>query len=135
MSVIVDTTVLSLAFRRDGPRGTAEERELVALVRAGRVVMLGPVRQELLSGIRTNEQFRVLRDRLRAFPDHRLRAEDYEEAASCYNRCRAKGVQGSSTDFLLSAVSLRSRFPIFTTDRDFEGFARVLRLKLHKPSA
>ncbi len=69
--------------------------------------MLGAIRQEILSGIRAAEQFKKLRDSLRAFPDEPLQQDDYEEAASCFNRCRGKGVQGSNTDFLLCAVALR----------------------------
>ena len=132
MDVIVDTSVWSLALRRDAPRGTPEELELAVLIRKGGVMLLGPVRQELLSGIRSEQQFRLVRDRLSAFPDLRLHPADFESAASCFNRCRARGIQGSNTDFLLCAVSLDRGLPIFTTDRDFEGFARVLALKLHR---
>jgi predicted nucleic acid-binding protein len=95
--------------------------------------MLGAIRQELLSGIRTIEQFKKLRDSLRSFPDEPLSQEDYEDAANCFNRCRVKGAQGSNTDFLLCAVALRRSVPIFTTDDDFQGFAKHLRLELHQP--
>ncbi len=133
MNVIVNTSVWSLALRRGAPRGTAPERELVELVREGRVLVVGPVRQEILSGVREPEQFKTLRDRLRAFPDVALEAHDYEEAAVCFNRCRSKGVQGSNTDFLLCAVALRHGAAILTTDKDFDRFARILRLDLHQP--
>ena len=66
MNVLVDTSVWSLALRRNKPRGTAEERELTELIREGRVAIIGPIRQELLSGVKTLAQFRTLRDRLRA---------------------------------------------------------------------
>jgi predicted nucleic acid-binding protein len=93
----------------------------------------GAIRQEILSGIRTAEQSRKLRDRLRAFEDVTLHEVDYEEAATCFNRCRAKGLQGSNTDFLMCAVSLRHDLAILTTDQDFEGFANVLGFELHEP--
>ncbi|MDX2052570.1 MAG: PIN domain-containing protein [Polyangiaceae bacterium] len=93
--------------------------------------MIGAIRQELLSGVRVGEQYRKLRERLRAFEDIPLEAADYEEAAACFNRCRAKGVQGSNTDFLICAVSLRRKLAVFTTDQDFERFSRVLGLELH----
>lgn len=95
--------------------------------------MIGSIRQEILSGIRAPEQYRKLRDRLRAFSDEVLDEADYGEAATCFNRCRAKGLQGSNTDFLICAVSMRRRFPILTTDNDFAGFARVLGFDLHAP--
>jgi predicted nucleic acid-binding protein len=131
MRVLVDTSVWSLALRRGAPLDGPPERELGELVREGRVVMVGPIRQELLSGIRSDLQFRKVRDRLRAFEDLPLGPEDYEEAAGCYNRCRAKGVQGGAVDFLLCAVALRHAVPLFTSDGDFVHYARVLRLRLH----
>ena len=133
MNVLVDTSVWSLAFWRDAPRGTAPEGELRELIGEGRVLMLGAIRQELLSGIRTTEQFKKLRERLRAFPDMPLSEADYEEAASCFNRCRSRGVQGSNTDFLMCAVALRRSAAILTTDGDFPRFAKILQVKLHQP--
>jgi len=131
--VLVDTSVWSLALRRPTNERSAETAELVELVREGRVEMIGAIRQEILSGIRAAEQFRKLRDRLRAFADVPLVESDYEEAASCSHRCRAKGLQGSNTDFLMCAVSIRHGLAILTTDKDFEGFARVLGFELHAP--
>lgn len=104
MSVIVDTPVWSLALRRANSARNAEAEELARLIREGRALLLGPVRQELLSGIRSKDQFKTLRAALRPFPELRLQRADYEEAAECHNRCRARGVQGSNTDFLLCAV-------------------------------
>ena len=132
MNVLVDTSVWSLALRRDTPRQTPEETELVELIGEGRVLMLGAVRQELLSGIRGSAQFRRLRDRLRAFPDVALEEADYEDAASCFNQCRSRGVQGSNTDFLLCAAALRRSAAVFTVDDDFVHYARVLHVKLHE---
>lgn len=133
MNVLVDTSVWSLALRRGSPRGTRAEIELVELIREGRVLMLGAIRQELLSGIRTNEQFKKLQDHLRAFRDVPLEEADYEEAAACFNRCRGKGIQGSNTDFLLCAVAIRRNAAILTADDDFAHFARIVHVKLHQP--
>jgi predicted nucleic acid-binding protein len=133
MNVLVDTSVWSLALRRNSPRGTPAEVELVELIREGRVLMLGAIRQELLSGIRSAEHFKKLREGLRAFEDAALDETDYEEAAARFNRCRARGVQGSNTDFLICAFAVRRNAAVLTTDDDFEGFARVLHVNLHKP--
>ncbi len=133
MNVLVDTSVWSLALRRPKTHGSSETAELVELIREGRVAMIGAIRQEILSGIRASEQYRKLRDRLRAFSDEAVDATDYEEAVTCFNRCRAKGLQGSNTDFLICAVSMRRKFAVLTTDKDFAGFARVLGFELHAP--
>jgi predicted nucleic acid-binding protein len=133
VNVLVDTSVWSLALRRPALEGGAATAELVELIREGRVAIIGAIRQEILSGIRVAEQYRKLRDRLRAFGDVTLDEVDYEEAAICFNRCRAKGLQGSNTDFLMCAVSLRHDLAVLTTDKDFEGFAKVLGFELHEP--
>jgi predicted nucleic acid-binding protein len=133
MNVLVDTSVWSLALRRPAAHGSEETVELVELIREGRVAMIGAIRQEILSGLRASEQYRKLRDRLRAFGDEMLEEADYEEAATCFNRCRAKGLQGSNTDFLICAVSMRRRLAVLTTDKDFAGFAKVLGFELHAP--
>jgi predicted nucleic acid-binding protein len=131
VNVLVDTSVWSLALRHRAGSGHATRAELAELIREGRVAMIGPIRQELLSGIRRREDFDRLRERLADFPDTMLTRGDYERGAEHFNTCRAKGVQGSNTDFLLCAVAERLRSPIFTTDHDFRNFARLLPIQLH----
>jgi len=133
MNIVVDTSVWSLALRRQRSSMAAEALELSELVREGRVALLGPVRQELLSGVPVAQQYETLREHLRAFPDVALESEDYEEAAAFFNRCRAKGVQGSNTDFLICAAAARRQFGILTTDSDFTHLAKVLPIQLHPP--
>ena len=106
--------------------------DLAELIREGRVTMLGSIRQELLSGIKADAQFRTVRDRLRAFPDLPLENTDYEEAAACFNQCRKNGISGSTTDFLICAVALRHDLAIFTTDKDFVRYRTVLPVELHE---
>lgn len=133
MNIVIDTSVWSLALRRRKAVRAIEALELAELIREGRVAMLGPVRQELLSGVANPEQHETLREYLRAFPDVPLEPEDYEEAAAFFTRCRAKGIQGSNTDFLICAVASRRQLGILTTDIDFAHFAKVLPVHLHVP--
>lgn len=133
MNVLVDTSVWSLALRRAKRVDQAASSELGELIQEGRVVMVGAIRQELLSGIKLSMQFDSLREHLRAFPDLELERGDYEEAAQAFNRCRERGVQGSNTDFLLCAIALRRELAIYTTDGDFKHYAKVLGLTLHEP--
>jgi predicted nucleic acid-binding protein len=133
MRVLVDTCIWSLALRRRHPNQSDVVEELRNLVMDDRVVMLGPVRQEILSGIRSEDQFEALRDRLRPFSDLKIGMHDYERAAQMFNLCRAKGIQGSNTDFLICAAAEHWDLSIFTTDRDFESFAVVLPIRLHMP--
>jgi predicted nucleic acid-binding protein len=132
--VLVDTSVWSLALRRKqtdlSPREQALGEALRELIREGRAQIVGPVRQELLSGIREEESFRKVRDYLRAFDDPLLQVEDYEEAARMNNSCRARGIAGSPVDFLICAAANLRNWQVFTIDRDFGRYAKVLPLRL-----
>jgi predicted nucleic acid-binding protein len=135
MLVLVDTPIWSLALRRRAADLNPRERGLTAalreLIEDGRAQLIGPVRQELLSGIREESSFRKLREQLRAFEQASLEVADYEEAARLNNQCRARGIAGSAIDFLICATVLPRNWQIFTTDRDFLRYAAVLPLKLY----
>ena len=135
MTVLVDTPIWSLALRRKADdlsgREQALTQALAELIRDGRAQLIGVIRQELLSGIRESERFVKLRDYLRAFEEPALDILDYEEAAHMHNQCRARGVAGSAIDFLICAVAHRRDWQVFTTDRDFGRYAKVLPVKLY----
>lgn len=138
MNVLIDTNIWSLAFRRKREHLSARESALTGalaeLIRERRANVIGPIRQEVLSGIREAAQFDRLRDHLKAFPDEPLEIEDFEEAALCHNRCRARGIAGSPIDFLICAAALRRSWLVFTTDPDFDAYASVLALGRLKTS-
>lgn len=137
MNTLIDTSLWSLALRRRGQDLNPAERILVAelaeLVKEGRARILGVIRQELFSGIKTSEQYEKLRLTLRSFPDETLETPDYEFAAKNSNDCRAKGIAVSLVDAMICAVSATRDWPIFTTDPDFKSYASVLNIKLHAP--
>jgi hypothetical protein len=135
VNCLVDTTVWSLAFRRKSHQLNSAERdtvsELAELVRDGRAQIIGVIRQELLSGIKSLDQFEKLRVQLQSFPDEQLETMDYEAAARASNDCRAKGIAISATDMLICSVSLSRGWSVFTTDPDFKIYSRILPVKLH----
>jgi predicted nucleic acid-binding protein len=137
VNALVDTSIWSLALRRKEQDLSAAEKllvgELAELIKEGRARILGVVRQELLSGIKTTEQYERLRIALRAFPDEPLETPDYEIAAKASNQCRSKGLAISPVDALICAVSAARGWSIFTTDPDFGGYASLLPIKLHAP--
>ena len=134
MLVLVDTPIWSLALRRSSADLNPREQRLTAalreLIRDGRAQLVGPVRQELLSGLRRETALRKLRDQLRSFDEPPLEVDDYEEAARIHNQCRSRGIAGSAIDFLICAAASRRDWQIFTTDHDFTRYATVLPLKL-----
>lgn len=132
MKVLVDTCIWSLALRRKSSvaHNVQVISQLRELINEFRVEMIGPIRQEILSGITDTDQFNKLKKYLTAFNDLPLNANDFEMAAELFNRCRKKGVQGSNTDFLICSVAINNDLGIFTTDKDFSLFAKILPIKL-----
>ena len=136
MKVLVDTSVWSLALRRPKNVALSPEQQnvvtaLADLMQDGRAVMMGAIRQELLSGIKTQTGFDSLKSTLTAFEDIPLTMQDYEKAAEVFNTCRANGVQGSNTDFLICAVSINHQLPIFSADNDFLNYQKHLPVLLY----
>ncbi|WP_017293373.1 type II toxin-antitoxin system VapC family toxin [Geminocystis herdmanii] len=132
MNVIVDTSVWSLSLRRnkDYQKIFPINNLLENLIIEQKVILLGIIRQEILSGIRYPEQFVKLRDYLRAFSDLEITYQDYELGAEFFNICRQKGIQGSNNDFLICAVSYNYNYHIFTTDKDFDNFKSHIPINL-----
>ncbi|RLC45883.1 MAG: PIN domain nuclease [Candidatus Cloacimonadota bacterium] len=136
MRIIVDTSVWSLALRRKEAKLNNSEilivDELIELIKESRVVLIGPIRQEILSGIVSKVQFNKLKKKLNAFEDFFINQNDYETASEFFNDCRKNGIQGSHIDFLICAVSHNNDFSIFTTDKDFENYSKHINIQLHK---
>jgi predicted nucleic acid-binding protein len=131
MKVLVDTCIWSQVLRHKKPDVELSEK-LKDLIKDGRVVMIGPIRQELLSGISEPSQFRRLRDKLSFFEDLPLLSEYFVRAAEFCNICRKKGIQGSTTDFLICAVSNIQKLQIYTDDKDFTDYKKYLPIHLYE---
>ena len=132
--MLIDTCIWSLALRRKTPRDKIVTAKLTSVINRGDVQIIGPIRQELLSGYSDSEQLLKLKTQLEYFPDEAIERDDYITAAEFSNRCRAKGIQGSHTDFLICAVAARLKVEIFTTDKDFGRYERGLPISLYKSS-
>ena len=138
MNVLVDTSIWSLALRRTiktdiSYRNGILVTELKDLILEARAEIIGPIRQEILSGISQPAQFKRLKSHLSGFLDLNITMTDYEKAAEFYNLCRSKGIQGSHIDFLICAVAERYGLSIFTADKDFNFYSKHLPCVLHKP--
>jgi len=129
MKVLVDTCVWSQVLRHKSPNQelTLKLKDLIA---DGRVSIIGPIRQELLSGISKKRQFNELRKKLSPFKGTTLRTEHFVKAAEFCNTCRKNGVQGSTIDFLICAVANIEKQIIFTTDKDFENYVSHLPIEV-----
>jgi predicted nucleic acid-binding protein len=137
VNALVDTSVWSLALRRNSRDLSTTEKiivaELMAIIQEDRARVIGVVRQELLSGIKAPAQYEKLRATLRSFPDESIVTSDYEAAAKASNDCRSKGIVVSVVDILICTIALARCWSIFTTDPDFKNYARALPIQLHAP--
>ena len=136
MSVLVDTSVWSLLFRRERQQLNPEElrtlQSLRDLVEGKRAKVIGPVRQELLSGIKSTLQRELLQHRFRDFEDEVLITDDYETAAEISCKCRAKGITVGSIDALLCSVAVLRSWQVFTRDGDFGLFAKAVPVQFYR---
>ena len=129
MSVLVDTSVWSIALRRDRPPSSRELEALRAAIEAGDVCLLGVILQELLQGFPSLDRTRRLVERLSPFPLLPMHRGDYVYAAEIRNRCRAKGLTISTIDAQIAAAAINHRCTLLTLDRDFTGVARHFPLR------
>lgn len=128
--VIVDTCIWSEVFRRNSPDREIQSR-MKELMLDLRVIMLGSIRQELLSGIKDEARFAKLKELLSVYVDEPILSEDYIKAAEFCNICRRNGIQGSAIDFLICAVAYRLKAEIFTTDKDFNYYLKYIPVELY----
>ena len=130
MKVLVDTPIWSYALRSKNKAYQSEVERLSSLIRDQRALIIGPIRQEILSGYSDLRKFKKLREKLSFFENSPIQDSDYELAAEMCNQCRKRGVQGSHIDFLICAVAKRLDVPIFTTDKDFSQYRNIISIKL-----
>ena len=134
--IVVDTSVLSVAFRRSSSRDPhPAARELRRLVLADEMVLLpGIVLQEILSGIRSEAGLTRLLSDLEGFPLLLATAEDHVLAARIRNVGIAEGIVASTVDALIAAQTISVRGSLFTLDEDFSRIAASCRLELYRPA-
>ncbi len=134
MRLFVDTSVWSLAFRRDAPPGVPEVEGLrKALEGEDGVFTTGLVLQELLQGFGGPRDARRIVGAFASLPLLVPGREDHVEAAVLRNTCRRRGVQVGTIDALLARLCVRYDLVLMTTDLDFARMKAVCPLALWRP--
>lgn len=134
MMLLVDTSVWSLALRRDVVVAQPEVRYLEqALVGSQTVVTTGLVFQELLQGFSGPKARAQIIDRFSMLPLVQPDRQDHVDAASLRTTCRRGGVQIGTIDALLAQLCIRHQLTLLTTDQDFTHAARHCRLRIWRP--
>ena len=131
MAFFVDTTVWSLALRRDVVVDVPEVRMLKeALTEGGQIVTTGLVLQELLQGFTGPKAKADIIDRFAAIPLIAPDRADHIAAATLRNTCRRAGVQVGTVDAILAQLCIRHKLSLLSTDNDFKNMARHIELKV-----
>jgi predicted nucleic acid-binding protein len=130
LNIFVDTSVWSLALRRDAPPDLPEVNELRRSLDSGTVYCTGLVLQELLQGFSKPKAQRQIISRFSALPLLVPDRDDHVHAAELRNRCRRKGVQAGTIDVLLAQLCVRYELTMLTTDKDFRNMASIVSLSV-----
>lgn len=135
MTLFVDTSVWSLAFRRDAVSRAPEVAALRQALEGGHtVVTTGLILQELLQGFSGPRSRKEIVDRFSALPLLTADRQDHIDAAELRNRCRRSGVQIGTIDALLAQLCIRHGLTLLTTDKDFVHAASYCPLRIWKQS-
>jgi predicted nucleic acid-binding protein len=131
LSVFVDTSVWSLAFRRDPPSASLEALVLTRMLEGGEpVIATGLVLQELLQGFTGPRAREQIISRFSAIPLLVPDRRDHIEAAELRNTCRRNGIQIGTVDALLAQLCIRHDLTMLAVDQDFQNVARKSPLKI-----
>jgi predicted nucleic acid-binding protein len=131
LSLFVDTSVWSLALRRDQPENRAEVEMLVRAVEAGETLLTtGLVLQELLQGFAGPKSRVQIVERFSALPLIMPDRDDHIHAAELRNHCRREGVSIGTIDALLAQLCMRHDLTMLTADQDFTRVAEHSRLRV-----
>lgn len=133
MAILVDTSVWSLAMRRDEQPNSPELKILIRALDSGEeIYCTGIILQELLQGFAGAKAVDAIVERFAAIPMLVPETADYIQAAEIRNKSRRKGVQIGTIDALIAQLSLRYKLSLLTSDKDFKHMSKAVKLKFAK---
>ncbi len=136
MTLLVDTSVGSLALRRDAGAPEPEVQHLKgALMGADVVVTTGFVLQELLQGFSGPRARAQIIEHFAALPILQSNREDHVAAAKLRNTCRRSGIQIGTIDALLAQLCIQHDLTLLSTDKDFKLAAKYCALRVWSPKS
>jgi predicted nucleic acid-binding protein len=131
LSLFVDTSVWSLALRRNGSPSAPQVASLVRAIESGELILTtGLVLQELLQGFSGPKARERILERFSALPLLVPDRADHVEAAALRNTCRRHGVQVGTIDALLTQLCIRHSLWMLSSDQDFQRIASHCTLRL-----
>jgi len=133
VGLLVDTSVWSLAMRRDEQPNSPELKLLIKALDSGEeIYSTGVILQELLQGFSGAKSADAIVERFTAIPMLIPDTADHIQAAELRNKSRRKGIQVGTIDALIAQLSLRYQLSLLTADKDFKHMSKAVKLKLAK---
>ncbi len=133
MAILVDTSVWSLAMRRDEQPNSPELKILIKALESGEeIYSTGIILQELLQGFSGAKAANAIVERFKAIPMLVPETSDHIHAAEIRSKSRRKGVQVGTIDALIAQLSLRYKLSLLTTDKDFRYMSKAVKLTFAK---
>lgn len=132
--IVVDTCVLSETFRKKTKLRNTQIVECVSQMIKDDwpLIIPGIVLQEFLTGFITDKSFQKALDALSGFNVNYADYEDHLMAARIRSQCHKKGIQSSSIDTLIAAMTINLNGRLLTIDNDFKNISQVCHLKLFR---
>jgi len=131
LSLFVDTSVWSLALRRDAPSDAPHVLALRRALQSGELILTtGLVLQELLQGFSGPKAREQILEQFSALPLLVPDRADHTEAALLRNTCRRHGIQIGTIDALLAQLCMHHGLKMLSSDQDFQGVAKHCTLQL-----
>jgi predicted nucleic acid-binding protein len=117
---IADTSAWIEFLRRTE---SAIDIEMTTAIQTGEVVLIEPVKAELLTGARSNAELRMLRRMCESFPLELVHPrDDFDVAVGLYLRCRTGGFTPRGLiDCLIGSIAQRTGYPLLHLDRDLSA--------------
>jgi len=135
VTILVDTSVWSLAFRRDADSSAPQATALRAALSGGEsIVTTGLILQELLQGFTGPRARQGLLQRFSALPLLVPDRQDHIDAADLRSLCRRAGVQIGTIDALLAQLCIRYDLTMLTTDGDLLGLLSTVLCAFGSPA-
>lgn len=129
--LLIDTSVWSEALRRKDKSLDSSETLVRRIIENNDdIVIIGIILQEILSGITNEKLFSEIESILNDFLYIDIVKEDYVYAAKLRNKCKQKGINAGSFDFIIASVAIRNKLALVTYDKDFINISKYTELKI-----
>lgn len=115
--IIVDTSVWIEYFKNNQKYVPFIEDSL----NLENILISGPIISELLHGVKTEKEYKLLSESITAVPHAECVYEDWIKTGETLYNLKKKGITVPLTDVLISVIAIRHDASVFTLDKHFKN--------------